>query len=139
MELDWLSTAVGFVVGGFTGAVSTYLGDKYTDIRRGKQVKKAQAQQWADIKRRYPALIAEMRADLSSESGCTVRTFIPLPKRLLGFLSEPSFIYEPDEHPNLQVAIQHFTELGYIIDVREHANTPIYRMKEHFVDLLLKG
>ncbi|WEJ70441.1 hypothetical protein [Pseudomonas sp. PSE14] len=137
MELDWFSTTVGFVVGGFTGAVGTYLGDKYTDIRRDKQAKKAQAQQWADIERRYPALIAEMRADLATNEHVRV-FFVVKDGLIIAATTEPSFEYCPVKHPNLIAATHHLQELGFITDVTT-ANTPRYRMTEAFVDLLLRG
>lgn len=73
--MDIVSALVGFLVGTATGAAGQYFADKYTDQRREKQLAKEQARLWRAIEQRFPAVIAEMRSDFSSQENRHVRVF----------------------------------------------------------------
>ena len=64
--MDWMSIAVGFVAGAFTGAAGTYLADRFTDYRRGRDASRAANQIWKDIESKFSAIIAEMRGDFTN-------------------------------------------------------------------------
>lgn len=48
---------------------------------------------------------------------------------------ELCFEYHTDVHSDIGAAIRYLKELGYIEDITP-GNCPMYRMREHFVDLL---
>lgn len=88
--MDIISLVVGFVVGTATGAVGSYLADKFTDARRKKQLINEEKSQWEQIERRFPTVISEMRADFSTPDGKSVRAFfVKESNTIMGFISEP--------------------------------------------------
>lgn len=136
--MDMFSLAVGFLTGAFTGAAGNYLADKYTDVRRKKNLAREQTKLWQDIERRYPEIIAEMRADFSGTEGKAVRAFFVKPSNIvIGFTSEPCFEYHTDKHPEIGAAVLLLAQHGFITDITS-GNCPMYRVHEHLVDRLVK-
>ena len=133
--MDIFSLAVGFVVGGFTGAAGTFYGNKFTDQRRKREKTKAENSQWETLKLKFPAIIEEMIKDVKNPDFPGVRTFFVKSSRTLVNRSEPSFEYHTDVHPELNAAILHMKDLGYIEDITPK-DCPKYRFYEHFYDLL---
>jgi hypothetical protein len=136
--MDTLSTLIGFLVGTATGAAGQYFADKYTDQRREKQRAGDQARIWRDIEQRFPAVIAEMRSDFSPTENRHVRAFfVKESNTSLGFVTEPSFEYHTDKHPDLRAAVLHLAQHGFITDITP-GNCPMYRVHETLVDALLR-
>lgn len=89
------------------------------------------------IKEQMPALIAEMKKDLEGKDGKFVREFFVMSRRhVLGGSEKPRFIYYEEDHDNLRGKIDILENHGYLTDVAP-GNTPIYRMTEDFVRLVL--
>jgi hypothetical protein len=89
------------------------------------------------IKEQMPDLIAEMKKDLSEDNGAFVREFFVMSKRhILGGSEKPRFIYYLEDHENLRGKMDVLENNGYLIDVTP-GNTPVYRMTEEFVGLVL--
>lgn len=83
-----------------------------------------------------PKLLQEMRNDVVSDKTRLVRELIILPSNGVMFnSSKHRFSYYENEHDDLINQIDLLEEYGFLIDVTP-GNTPIYRMKEEFVDLL---
>lgn len=136
--MDTLSTLIGFLIGTATGAAGQYFADKYTDQRREKQRDRNEARLWQDIEQRFPAVIAEMRSDFSSDENRHVRVFfVKESSTNLGFVSEPCFEYHTDKHLNLRAAVLHLEQHGFIADITP-GNCPMYRVHEKLVDALLR-
>ncbi|WP_111643425.1 hypothetical protein [Marinimicrobium alkaliphilum] len=133
--MDILSLAIGFLVGSFTGAAGTYLGNKYTDKRREAEVAHYIDEEWEDVKRRFPKIIDEIIEDSNHPDFKSVRKFFVCESTWSISKSEPSFEYHTDKHPDLSAAIAHLEELGYIEDITP-GNCPMYRIRERFVDKL---
>jgi hypothetical protein len=133
--MDILSLLVGFVVGTFTGAAGRYFGEKYTDQRRSKEFAASIDRKWAELEKRFPNVIAEMKEDVKKPEFSSVRKFFVKSSRTIVNLSENSFEYHTDVHSELTAAIAHLEELGYIVDITP-GNCPMYRMTEQFVDKL---
>ncbi|WP_077531135.1 hypothetical protein [Vreelandella utahensis] len=133
--MDPFALVVGFVVGTLTGASGQYFAAKYTDKRRAKEASSAQQAQWAEIERRFPAIIEEMKEDVRDSELRSVREFFVKSSRTSINRDEPCFEYHTDVHSDLGAAVRHLEELGYIEDITAK-NCPMYRMKEHFVDKL---
>lgn len=133
--MDIFSLAVGFVVGAITGAAGHYLGEKYTDQRRSKELASALDKDWADLEERFPNIIAEMKEDVKKYEFVNVRKFFVKSSRTTVNRSEPSFEYHTDVHSDLHAAIARLEERSYIVDITP-GNCPMYRMKEQFVDKL---
>jgi hypothetical protein len=47
--MDIVSLLVGFLVGAFTGAAGTYLGNKFTDKRRASELKATDKNNWNNL------------------------------------------------------------------------------------------
>jgi hypothetical protein len=89
------------------------------------------------VKGQMPALIAEMKKDLEGNQGKFVREFFVMSRRhVLGGSEKPRFIYYEEDHDNLRGKIDILENHGYVTDVTP-GNTPIYRMSEEFVQLVL--
>ena len=85
-----------------------------------------------------PDLFAEMKNDLGGPENSRIREFFVLPHRRVSIGSKQRrFSYFAEEHPDLHGKIAILENHGYLIDVTP-GNTPIYRMTEDFVELLLK-
>ncbi len=130
--MDLLSLAVGFVVGTLTGAAGHYFGEKYTDQRRSKELASYLDKEWANLDKRFPKVIAAMKADVNNPKLANVREFFVKSSRTTVNRSEPCFEYHTDVHADLSAAITHLEELGYIVDITT-GNCQMYRMTEHFV------
>lgn len=133
--MDLFSLAVGFVVGAFTSAAGQYLGTKYTDIRKSKEASDAKRLQWIEVEKRFPAIISEMKEDAKRTDARSVREFFVTSSRSMVNRKGSYFAYHTDIHSDLSAAVRYLEELGYVEDISS-GNTPLYRMKEHFVDLL---
>jgi hypothetical protein len=87
-----------------------------------------------------PALTDEMRTDLQSPDGATVREFFVLPNRqvMLGGSSKPRFVFYEDVHPTIMSQLDLLEEHGLVKDVTPAGNrAKIYRMSEKLVAQLL--
>jgi hypothetical protein len=136
LEIDWISAALGFIGGAFTGAAGQYIADRFTDSRRTREATREQDRVWRDIERRFPSVIAEMRADFNGLDGRTVRAFFLKPSNTaMGFTSEPAFEYHTDKHPDVIPAVRMLEQRGYVSDVTP-GSTPMYRVDESLVDRL---
>lgn len=136
--MDSLSLAVGFVVGAFTGAAGHYFGEKYTDKRRSIELASEHDELWVDLARRFPQVIANMKADVQKPDSLTTREFLVKSSGTQVNRSAPCFEYHTDVHSDLGAAISYLQELGFIEDITP-GNCPMYRMREHFVDRLRNG
>jgi len=138
MTFDLASALIGFLVGTATGAAGTYFANKYTDRRREQETGRRAKQQFLAIKKQMPQLLVEMKADLAGDGNGHVREFFVLPSRRvsLGGSEKPRFVYYEDEHDNLRGKLDILENAGYLIDVTPK-NTPIFRMSEDFVGLLV--
>ena len=110
--MDIFSLSVGFVVGAITGAAGHYLGEKYTDKRRSKELASAVDEEWADLEMRFPRVIAEMKEDVMNPDAVSVRNFFVKNSRTIINRSEPAFEYHTDAHSDLSAAIAHLEEIG---------------------------
>lgn len=140
MIFDLTSTLIGFLVGTATGAAGTYFANKYTDRRREQESATDVRKQFLDIKKQMPDLLAEMKSDLAKDHTTSyVREFFVLQSRgiRLGGSEKPRFIYYESEHDNLRGKLDILGNVGYIKDVTPKS-TPIFRMSEGFVELLMK-
>lgn len=133
--MDLITLTVGFVVGAFTGAAGQYLGAKYTDQRRAKELSSVQNKKWVDLEVRFPNVIREMKKDVKNPVFLSVREFFVKSSRYTVNRSEPFFEYHTDIHSDISAAVQYLVELGYVVDITP-GNCPMYRMKEHFIDQL---
>ena len=137
MVLEPVSTIIGFLVGAATGAAGTYFGNKYTDRRKEREGVTRTKKQFLAAKKQMPELMAEMKADLSTDDGQHVREFFVIQHRriAMGRSERPRFSYFVEEHGDLHGKMSILENHGYIIDVTP-GNTPIYRMTEEFVELV---
>lgn len=133
--MDLLSLAVGFVVGAFTGAAGNYLGEKYTGKRKSKELIKSKKTQWEEVERKFPKVILEMKEDVKKHDFQNVREFFVKSSKISINREEPCFEYFTDVHQDIKVAVKLLEDLGFIQEITSN-NCPMYRMKEHFVELL---
>jgi hypothetical protein len=133
-----LSGLIGFVIGTATGAAGKYFADKYTDQRKEKESEAKLRRRFGELKSLMPELFEELTANLSSANGALVREFIVLPNERVNFgHSKPRFTYYESKIPDLLSKIALLSDSGFITDVTIR-DTPIYRINDSFVRLLLK-
>lgn len=139
MVFDWMSAAIGFLLGTATGASGKYLADRFTERRRKGELQRQLKRQFLNIKKQMPELIAEFKSDLSEEDHKLIREFFVLAdrKHIIPGSKKPRLDYYEDEHKDLRSKIDILENEGFLMDVTV-ANTPIYRMTEEFVELLNK-
>jgi hypothetical protein len=90
------------------------------------------------VKDQMPVLIAEMKKGLEGDEGKFVREFFVMSKRhTLGGSEKPRFVFYEEDHDNLRGKIDILENQGFLTDVTP-GNTPIYRMSEEFVRLVLE-
>lgn len=133
--MDIFSLTVGFLVGSFTGAASTYLGNKYTDKRRLKETISLEEQRWNNLLKRFPDIIQEMIEDVKNPDFVGARKFFIKESGTSVNRAEPCFEYHTDVHPELNAAIMYLEDIGYIQDITP-GNCPMYRFYEDFYDRL---
>ncbi|MFC0131387.1 hypothetical protein CR105_03125 [Massilia eurypsychrophila] len=136
--MDWFSTAVGFVVGSFTGAAGTYLADKYTDQRRDQAEAAAANALWREAFDMFPEVMREMQADVRNPRLAGVRDFFVKSSGSTVNSDRPHLEYHTDVHSNIMGAIAYLEEVGYIDDITP-GNCPKYRMRLPFVNRLKAG
>ncbi len=132
-------STITFILGFLSGAIATYLVNRYTDMWRKLDARKQVRKQFKEIKKKMPALIAAMKADLSEGKFQFVRVFALLGKEWpLPHLGEEYLSYFFEDHEGLQGKITVLENLGYVEDI---ALTSIkkYRMTGEFVKMVLNS
>lgn len=132
MVFDWLSVGIGFLTGGFTGAAAVYLGDKYTDRRREKELCKTVKTDFMKIKEKMPKLLNEMKTELQKNQ--FMREFMVLQNDQILFVDSQRTIYPLEK---VDSKIQILENLNFVSNVTS-GNTPKYRLTEEFVELINK-
>lgn len=135
--VEWPSVIGGFLIGVATGACSSYFANKYTDRRREKEAARRAKQEFLKVREQMPALMGEMKADLSREGQEHIREIFVLDDRRirLGGSKKERFVYFAEDHGDLHGKLSILENMGYVIDVTP-GNTPIFRMTEGFVELV---
>jgi len=88
-----------------------------------------------------PRLLDEMKQGLQNAEARSIREFLILHNRKVQFSStKRRFVYYKEDHQDLmeKIDILENRDYIYVTHVTE-ASTPIYRMREEFVELLLSG
>jgi arsenate reductase-like glutaredoxin family protein len=104
-----------------------------------RNVVSASEKKFRKVQNMMPELITEFKTDLSTEDNKLIREFFVLPNKkvLLGGSEKPRLVYYEEEHKGLRNKIDILENEGFLIDVTP-GNTPIYRMTEEFVELIIK-
>ena len=90
-----------------------------------------------EVRSAMPALVSEMRADLSVEGNEFIREFFLLSRKwVMNWGRTRRFAYYYEEHDNLDGKIQVLENCGFVFDVSTR-KTKKYRMTEEFVESLL--
>jgi hypothetical protein len=99
------------------------------------------AQPFADLEKKAPKLVAEMREDLRKQP--LVRQFALLPNRRVSYTKgSPQFIYFADQHEYLPSIMTIMLHAGAIYNARANHDlrpnqVPLYNFKEEFVRFLI--
>jgi hypothetical protein len=133
--MDLFTLTVGFVIGAFTGAAGSYLGNKYTDKRRSKECENIDDELWNNLVNRFPIIIQEMIDDVNNPDFVGARKFFVMESNEMITKTEASFEYHTDVHPELCAAIMYLEDINYIQDITP-GNCPMYRFYEHFYERL---
>ncbi|EGR0891785.1 hypothetical protein ACX6FB_003555 [Vibrio cholerae] len=134
--MDYLSLAVGFLVGTLTGASGTYFGNKYTDIRHRQEQKKAEREMWLTLERKYPNLISEMKEGFSNPKNLSIRKFAIKSSKMILNVGERCFEYHTDKHIDIYSSVDHLKDLGLVEELYV-PGCPMYRFKERFAEYLI--
>jgi len=95
-----------------------------------------QPSRFSKVRDVMPVLIAQMKEDLFLEGWRTVREFSVVRKGVLLKSSASRFVYYPEDHDDLYGKLTILENCGYVSEVTT-GKTPIYRMTEEFVELVL--
>lgn len=126
----WLTHAVAFLLGGAVGAAlfSWYAG-------RGGGARDPRKM----LRRLYkdsPKFFDEIRRELEKPEFCHVREFAILESSRVTFVSEDlRFVYYEEDLPDVKSVAAILDEIGYVEEI-SHGKTPIYRLRENFVEAL---
>lgn len=133
-----VSHLVTFVGGAMVGAAGQYLGDRFTDSRRAKEQASEIKKSFKRLQEQMPDLLQEMKADLQTSGSSMIREFVLLPNARVSFNhSKPRFQYFAEVHPHLQTQVDLMRDAGFV-DELDSAKVPMYRMREHLVEELIK-
>lgn len=133
-----VSHLVTFVGGAMVGAAGQYLGDRFTDSRRAKEQASEIKKSFKRLQEQMPDLLQEMKADLQTSGSSMIREFVLLPNARVSFNhSKPRFQYFAEVHPHLQTQVDLMRDAGFK-DELDSAKVPMYRMREHLVEELIK-
>jgi hypothetical protein len=134
-----VSHLVTFVGGAILGAAGQYLGDRFTDSRRAKEQATEIKKSFKRLHDQMPDLLREMKADLKTEGSSMIREFVLLPNaRVIFNHGKPRFQYFAEVHPHLQTQVDLIRDAGFVEEL-ESTNVPMYRMRENFVEALIKN
>ena len=135
--MDILSLAIGFLVGGATGATGTYFGNKYTDERKIKESKKAKDQFYKRLWNEHSVLLSEMKSDLTNPGFGYHREFFVLSKHWSFNTDGPHLKYYIEEHDSLEQQLKSLEGEGLIHNVTESGkNVTKYKFTNEFVEYL---
>ena len=133
-----VSHLLTFVGGAMVGAAGTYLGDRFTDSRRAKEARAETRASFNRLHEQMPDLLCEMRSDLQAPESSLIREFALLANpRLVYDHSKPRFQYYFESYPQLHPQVDLLVAAGFVEQL-DSPNVPMYRMKENFVDILIK-
>lgn len=134
-----VSHLVTFVSGAIIGAAGTYLGDRFTDIRRAKEKATEITVSFKRLQEQMPGLLDEMKVDLQTEGMSMTREFVLLPSSRVTFNhSKPRFQYFSESNPHLQTQVDLMRDAGFV-EKLDSSSVPLYRMRENLVEALIKS
>ena len=138
MQLD-VTYLITFLVGALSGGAGQYIGSKYTDKRKNKEIIKEKGILLDKLQVLMPDLIAEMKDDIKADGFETVREIVILPNERVTFNGggKKRFIYFSNQIDDLVGKIDILEHEGLIVDVTQN-NTQIFRMTESFIEMLNK-
>lgn len=134
---SWLAYLLTIIVGIAVGIAIGY----FIFARPSGAAVKSAAAKDADktLRRLYdqsPKFFAAVKDDLTRPEFAHVREFAIVASSEITFVSEElRFVYYEDEVPNLKGLAETLEDNGFIDDVTS-GRTPIFRMREHFVEVL---
>ena len=136
-DMEFLSTAIVFLLGTATGATGGYYAAKYTDQRREKEAKNHISSTFNSLWDKHHDLMLEMKNDLEGQGDTYQREFFILNSKWSFNHDGPYLSYHIDEHQNLEQRIRMLENHGFLIDVTEPGkNVSKYQFEEDFVSLL---
>jgi len=135
--MDFMSLAIGFLLGPATGAAGTYFGNKYTDVRKGKESKKSEESFYKKLWDEHATLLSEMKSDLQNPDFSLHREFYVLSKSWVFNATGPHLSYYLEEHDSLEQQLKAFEGKGLIVDVSEFGKKVTkYQFTDAFVEHL---
>lgn len=132
-SMDYISLAVGFLVGSATGAAGTYFGNKYTDKRKQKEQENDTARFFDDLWSTHQTLLTEMKQDLLNPDYEFHREFFILSKSLCFNHRGKYLAYYVEDHNNLEQQVKIIESHGLVANVTEYGkNVQKYQWSELF-------
>ncbi|WP_413692580.1 hypothetical protein [Psychromonas sp. KJ10-2] len=135
--MDFVSLAVGFLVGSATGAAGTYFGNKYTDKRKKIEHKKDSERFFNDLWSNHQVLLTEMKQDLLNPEYEFHREFFILNKGGCFNHAGKYLAYFVEDHTHLEQQVKILESHGLIDNVTEYGkNVQKYQWSEPFASHL---
>lgn len=128
-----MTHAATFLGGTAVGAAGKYVADRFTDHRHAKEARLAEQRRFSKLTKTMPALIIELRDDLTKNKGLHLREFVVLPNPGVTFVHDrPRIQLFETSLPAAQNQVATLLSEGHI-EVARDGQCPIYRLKESFV------
>jgi hypothetical protein len=140
MEVPWdnvLSVSFGFLVGAFVGMTGKYGADLFTDRRREKEAKQREKKDFLDVVEKCPDLIGDLKADLIENPHVREFAIIDKDGTLVRYPGMVRFAYGSTDENSYSNKIQILENL-HLVEGVTSVKTPMYRMTEEFVGLVMK-
>jgi len=139
MSLDQ-QIQIWIAVGAWLGAAATFSAVVVSlrlATRPEREAARELLRRFKELQALMPNLFREVAKDLRDDADGSTREFVLLSSRATVFdgRGKPRFTYFETEHPNLRGRVDMLRDAGYLDDATIQ-DTPIYKMREHFVRLL---
>ena len=134
---SWFPYLLVLVVGLAAGCVIGYLiFGRAAGLSTASATMKGAKKKLRRLKDESPKFFTSVKDDLARPEFAHVREFAIVASSDMTFVSEElRFVYYEDEVPNLKGLAKNLEDNGFIDDVTS-GRTPIFRMREHFVEVL---
>lgn len=134
--IDYISTAISFLVGTATGAAGSYYSNKYTEKRQQNERKKYQVKTFNDLSKEHTKLFLEMKEDLTNPKEKYQMNFFIGSKTYGG--SGKGYAYFIQDHNELQNVIELLQAKSCVIKTSSSSSgtREQYRFNEWFAERL---
>ena len=134
---SWLPTLLILIIGTVAGvAIGYFIFGRASGLAGRNVADKSASKRLRRLREEAPTFFDSVKDDLTRPEFAHVREFAIVASSDITFVSEElRFVYYEDEVPNLKDLAKSLEDDGFVDNVTS-GRTPIFRMREHFVEVL---